>query len=248
MHKQKCLLLAMAGLLDTAQAAGTADITLLYVEHPAFHFDKHNNGKMEGLIAVPVTQAFQQAGVSYKWQQIPLARQYQILQDSQESACIVGALKNPEREKVGKFSHPIYLARPVVALTRADNAAMTDGRKLEETLRQPQLTMLSKVGYSFGKFVDDSVARYQPRTETTSAELPNMLNMLMARRGDYFFMSEDAYAALVAASSFRPEQFKLVHFSDMTKGNLRYLWCSKIVPNELLDKLNPEIDKLFRKG
>ncbi|WP_394782314.1 substrate-binding periplasmic protein [Undibacterium sp.] len=249
MHKRSCLslTLALAGVLNAAHASGV-DVTLLYVSHPAFHIDKHNTGKMEGIIAELVTQAFQQAGISYKWQQIPLARQHQILQESEESACIVGALKNPEREKAGKFSHPFYQGRPVVAMTRADNAAMEDNRKLEDTLRQPQLTILSKVGYSFGKFVDDSVARYQPRTEATSAELPIMLNMLMARRGDYFFMSEDAYAALVAASSFRPEQFKLVHFSDITKGNLRYMWCSRKVPDSLINKLNVEIDKLFKKG
>ncbi|WP_188568551.1 transporter substrate-binding domain-containing protein [Undibacterium terreum] len=248
MNKRLCLFLSLAGLLGVSHANSSDEVTLLYVEHPAFHSDKQHDGNIEGLIANPVKQAFLQAGVTYKWQEIPVARQYQILQDSQESACIVGAVKIAEREKVGQFSHPIYQSRPIIALSRADNQAMTDGGKLEDTLRNPKLVMLAKQGYSFGKFVDDSIARFKPKTEPTSAGMPSMMNMLLYKRADYFFMAEDAFGPLTSSPGYEPAQFKLSHFSDMPAGNMRYLWCTRKVPEATLKKLNIELDKLFRKG
>jgi hypothetical protein len=243
-----CGLLAMAIWLP-AHAAD--EITLLYIEHPAYHTAHKSplgSSEVSGIVADPVKLAFQRAGISYRWREIPVARQMYIVRETEEQACIVGSLKNPDREKTGKFSHPVYQGKPIVAISRADNQAMHDGVPLAETLGNPQLTLLSKVGYSFGPFVDGSVERIKPHLEATSAELPSMLNMLLHHRADYFFMAEDAFVGLVTGSGYTPEQFKLSHFTDMPHGNLRYLWCSKSVPDAWLERFNAQIDKLFIKA
>jgi polar amino acid transport system substrate-binding protein len=243
--------LAAWSLIFTLPCRADGDLTLLYIEHPAYH-TAHGaaggNGDVSGIVADPVKLALKRAGIDYHWREIPIARQRYIVGETEEQACIVGALKNPEREKTGKFSHPIYQGKPIVAVSRADNAAMRDGAPLAATLSNSHLTLLSKIGYSFGPFVDGSVDQLKPKVETTTAELPNMLKMLLVNRADYFFMSEDAYDGLVRGSGFELRQFKLSHFSDMPAGNLRYLWCSNSVPENWLARFNTQIDKLFVKA
>jgi hypothetical protein len=102
-----------------------------------------------------------------------------------EPACVVGAVKTPEREQIGKFTHPLYQALPIVALSLADNARLASGRPLQRTLADPELKLLAKEGYSFGSFVSAALARTAARIEVARAttELLRSTGRLLERRG-----------------------------------------------------------------
>jgi hypothetical protein len=34
-----------------------------------------------------------------------------------------------------------------------------------------------------------------------------------------------------------------LHFSDEVPGEARYLWCTRLVPDATIDRLNEELDK-----
>ena len=226
------LFLQCFSTLGMAQA-----LDLLYNRHDAYHA-MAETGKMEGLLVNPVEQAMRDAGVTFQWLEVPVGRQRLILTTGQQAACVVGALKTPERELIGRFTLPFYQALPIVALGLADNALLISDRRLAETLENPKLTLLAKSGYTFGSFVTDSIREAGPKTLTTSAEIPNMVKMLSHRRADYFFAAEDAIAPMLRKLEFQPELFKITRFSDMPPGNLRYLWCTHKVPERTIKALN----------
>ena len=230
------LLLAPAGL--RAQ-----QLELLYNRHAAYH-SADANGQVHGLLVDRINLALQSTAIHAVWREVPVARQREELRGNEQAACVVGALKTPDRVGLGKFSAPFYRALPIIAVSRADNPRMVSGRPLRVTLEDPQLTLLAKDGYTFGAFVTAQIERSRPKTMRTLTEVPNMVAMLGGKRADYMFMAEDAFAPLVHSLGYPPGRFKITRFSDMPEGNERYLWCSLRVPDAMLAQLNRAFARL----
>src|SRR5471032_2033264 len=153
------LLLAPAGVC--AQA-----LELLYNPHAAYHYAAAN-GQVQGLLVDRINAALQSTDIQVVWREVPVARQRDELRRNERAACVVGALKTPERVGLGKFSAPFYRAMPIVAISLADNPRMVSGRPLRQTLEDPQLTLLAKDGYTFGAYVTAQVERSRPKTMRT---------------------------------------------------------------------------------
>jgi len=230
------LLLAPAGV-------GAQQLELLYNRHAAYH-SVDASGRVQGLLVDRINTALQATDIHAVWREVPVARQREELRRNAQAACVVGALKTPDRLDLGKFSAPFYRALPIVAISLADNRRMVSGRPLRRTLEDPQLTLLAKEGYTFGAYVTAQLERSRPKTMRTLTEVPNMVAMLGGKRADYMFMAEDAFAPLVRSLGYPPGRFKITRFSDMSEGNERYLWCSQRVPDAMLAQLNRAFARL----
>jgi polar amino acid transport system substrate-binding protein len=241
--KIPCCLAALLAM--PMPAPPPAPLVLAYNRHAAYH-DAAPGGGVAGLMSGPLESAFRQAGVPFEWRQVPLARQREMLRQNREPVCVVGALRLPEREEIGKFSHPFYRGLPVVAMGLRANARLVSGHRLRETLEDPQLVLLAKNGYSFGPYVSQALEQSHPRVVSTNTEVANMVAMLVSHRADYLFMAEDAFMPLVRASGFPLDWFKIAHFSDAPGGNARHLWCSARVDDAVLARLNAQFDRQFR--
>ena len=68
-----------------------------------------------------------------------------------------------------------------------------------------------------------------------------MLKMLQHNRIDYFFISHEEADSLIESSGIPKNNFKYIAFSDMPKGEKRYLLCSKKVGDDIIEKLNSAI-------
>ena len=103
--------LALVGTLAAGLtlAAGTdgVPLRLLYQERPPYTMHK-SGGAVEGLLAEPVQQAAARAGIVVRWELTPSQRQLLLVQTGQEPVGGVGWFRNPEREKLGRFSRPLY--------------------------------------------------------------------------------------------------------------------------------------------
>ena len=230
------LLLAPAG-------ARAQPLELLYNRHAAYH-SADASGQVHGLLVDRINTALPSTDIHAVWREVPVARQREELRRNERAACVVGALRTPDREDIGKFSAPFYRALPIVAISLADNPRMISGRPLRLTLEDPQLTLLAKDGYTFGAYVTAQLERSRPKTMRTLTERPNMVAMLGGKRADYMFMAEDAFAPLVRSLGYPPGRFKITRFSDMPQGNERYLWCSLRVPDAMLAQLNRAFARL----
>jgi polar amino acid transport system substrate-binding protein len=214
-------------------------ITIHYHERPPYYVTGPLG--VYGLCVDPVKKAFLAADIPVKWVKTPAVRQLDILQYDGKNNCIIGWFKNPAREKYAVYSHYIYQDKPTIALARADNHRMVSGRPLEETVKNPDLVLLQKQGYSYGQFVDDMIAAYHPKQQIITAENIGMLKSIHAGLADYFFIAEEEARELIRTSGLPADDFTSVRFSDVPMGNKRYLLFSRKTDQTYIEKINAAI-------
>jgi polar amino acid transport system substrate-binding protein len=200
-----------------------------------------------GLCADPAKLVLMKAGIPFRWQKTPAKRQLNIIKSNKMRECLLGWFKTPKREKFAKYTQHIYQDKPSIALARADNKQIISGRPLEETFSNPNLILLRKDSYSYGQFVDEKIAELNPKHEITADENIGMLRMIHSKRADYFFVAEEEAEELIVSSGLPKSDFKYVRFSNMPKGNKRYILFSKKVEDEVIEKINAAI-KIYVHG
>ena len=112
------------------------------------------------------------------------------------------------------------------------------GGTLESLLKNEDLRLLVKSGYSYGKVIDDLIVRFNPKRIDVTVENVNMMRMLNFNRADYFFTSEEEAEGMIKSAGFPSNDYKFIHFSNMPPGNKRYLLCSMQVDQKTIEKLN----------
>jgi hypothetical protein len=231
--------------LDTAPLDGDAspDDTIVVYYHERRPYYVSTPNQVHGLIADRVNWVFKEAGIPYVWRKTPAKRQLEVIRDDAERACAVGWFKTPAREAYGRFTLPIYIDNPTMALARADNDQIRSGGALAQTLTNRRLRLLRKDGYSFGTYIDERLERHTPREVVTTAENMSMIKMIHTHRADYFFISREEAEDLILCSGLPGKDFKFIQFSDMPAGNKRYLICSRQIDEMTLLRLNRAIKK-----
>lgn len=237
-----CCALVWAAVAGAAQAVGTsaAPLRLLYQERPPYSVQKPG-GVVDGLLVAPVLQALARADIVARWELTPSQRQLLLVQTGQDPVCALGWFRNPEREKLGRFSRALYRDLPMGALVRAD-VAMTDGQSLNSILASPLVTVLTKEGYSYGAEIDRWLTQLPGRRVSTGSEPPQLVRMLMAGRADLMLVAPEEGQLLMAGAA--PGQLRMVRFADVGPGLERHLYCSFAVPPELLRRLDRELERV----
>lgn len=225
--------------LSAATQPGDGEIVVHFHERRPFYLAYKNEAR--GLVANPIGQAFAYADIPFIWQETPATRQLDIIKNNTDASCAAGWFKTPEREAFGQFSLPIYQDKPFVAITRADNTLLGETETLERVLQERRLQVLVKDGYSYGPYIDSHLRRLAPRQVITTADNQSLMRMIQTYRADYCFMTEEEAQDQLLFSGLKKSDFKLVRFSDMPRGNKRYLICSKMVDQETLKRLNGAI-------
>lgn len=215
----------------------------LYFNERVPYLESKGNGRVEGLTASPANRALELASIPYAWKKATAEQQLAVINRNQEQACLVGWFKRPERELVGKYSAPLYAGKHMVALGLASNPRLQAKMRLADLMRDDQLTLLVKEGYSYGQILDQQIRNFSPRVMVATGENINMLNMLVYKRADYFLVSEEEANALIQRSDRSPAEFRLSYFVETIKEDPRYFWCTKRVPDALISKLNRVLEK-----
>jgi hypothetical protein len=194
-----------------------------------------------GLTATPATLAFKNSGIPFQWEDTPFKRQMKIIEDNEGCDCLVGRFKTADREKLAKFTHPIYQDKPQIALARADNEKLQNQMSVDSILSNRQLTLEIKEGYSYGVVLDEKIARYKPNVDRTVGENITLLKKIHSARADYFFIAQEEADGLLDSSGIPKNDFKYISFSDIGEGEKRYIICSQKVSEEIIEKLNRAI-------
>lgn len=214
-------------------------ITMLY--HERIPYAVTSNGSVQGLTATPVTLAFNKSGIDIDWIETPVKRQLLAIKMNKGCQCSIGWFKNSERETFARYSASIYQDKPQVAITSAHNKSLVSQRSLADALKNKQLSLLVKDGYSYGKFIDQKIQQYQPTTHSVLYENLKMLSLIYHQRYDYFFIAPEEVNYLIDASGFTRTDFKIIRFKDMPEGEKRYILCNKKVSEETIRRLNSNI-------
>jgi uncharacterized protein (TIGR02285 family) len=210
-----------------------------------YYFDRipyavaDDRGGVSGLCAAPAAKAFQKAGIPFQWKKMPSKRQLATIKYNKKKACGIGWFKNSEREEFARFTDPIYQDKPAITISRKENKAIERHRNLQTLLKDKSIKLLVKDGFSYGTYIDGLIDKYNPDVVkvVTSTNI-QMLQMILARRADYYFTSEEEAEHMIQSAGYSVSQFQLQHYSDMPAGNRRYIICSQQVSPETIDLLN----------
>lgn len=213
----------------------------LYYNERAPYLETVDEGIVKGLSATPAALAFQKAGIPFVWKKLPSKRQMNVLKSNTGQDCLVGWFKNAEREKFARYTLPIYQDKPTIGLALFSNTLLETGVTLESVLNKQKIRLLVKDGYSYGSYIDAKINALNPKRIPTTAENTNMIQMLYVDRADYMFIAEEEAETLIKRAGYKKEEFKYVTFSDVPKGNHRYILCSQQVGPSVIEKLNAVI-------
>jgi hypothetical protein len=105
-------------------------------------------------------------------------------------------------------------------------------------LNKKNIKLLIKDGFSYGKYLDNNIAKYQPTTISSLTTNHNMLNMIKNKRADYMLISYEEAYNLFQTDITLEKNMKIRYLTDIPKGNKRYLMCSQKVPDSFINKIN----------
>lgn len=108
-----------------------------------------------------------------------------------------------------------------MVVTRADNALRINHGTLEKLLRDPNLTMGVKLGYSYGQYIDALIERLEPVTMRSSQDTGGLVRMLVGRRFDYMLTAPEEFSSMAARLGIAGKDITSVTLSDIPDGNDR---------------------------
>ena len=227
----------LGGLLwALASGAAAQSLTLHYQERTPYSATQPD-GSVAGLVATPAAQALAQAAVDYVWARTPSQSQLALIQDGRGLHCGVGWFRNAERAALGKFSKPLYRDRPFGALARDDSPLRT-GQSSAEALALAGDRLLVKEGYSYGAQLDRLIAERASPPQKTSAEMQQMLRMLLAGRAGWIIVTPEEAQVLRQGAGTAAQGLRSVVFSDIAAGETRHLYCNRAVPDAWLARID----------
>lgn len=236
----------MPGGLAFACAVATADATQVlqihYQVRPPFS-EVRPDGSIAGVLADPTSAALKRAGVVHHWQQTPGQRQLLLIQAGEGWHCGLGWFRLPEREGLGKFSKPIYRDRPFVALTREDSPVVA-GSSPAALLASAGTVLLAKEGYSYGAVLDNLLLQHPGAVRRTTAESTQMVRMILARRADWMLITPDEAGPLLQQLGPGAGEVRMRPLGGVPAGNQRYLYCSRAVPDGVIDAFNRALTEI----
>lgn len=214
--------------------------TIYYLERVPY-YSTHMDGTVQGVIADRVRLVFEKAGIPIRWEQLPAKRHMLYLENNRGKFGTIGWYKTKERVEFAKYSEHIYQNKTRIALARKDNKKIVSNLPLAEILSGRNLTLLIKSGYSYGTFIDEAIAKFNPDRKEITTDSIGMIKLIHGRRYDYFFTSEEEAEALIQSAGYRKEEFQFIRIKDAPPGLKRYILYSRNVDDKLIQAVDKAI-------
>ncbi|HVO03460.1 MAG TPA: transporter substrate-binding domain-containing protein [Candidatus Cybelea sp.] len=240
------LLLAMIGVAREASAedAQGGDALILYYHERPPYSAQQPDGSVRGITADIAAAALQAAGVAFRWTDLPSARQMEVIRRGETRVCGLGWFKTTDREAFAKFSGPIYHDRPSIVVARADDQRFAGTPTIDALFGNKALTLLTKTGYSYGAELDQKIASEAPTKRTDASDNRTMLGMISHARVDYMIMAEEEAKDLLGQADITQWGLAIYPLQNAPAGELRYLMCSKAVPDEVIRRIDEKLPQV----
>jgi polar amino acid transport system substrate-binding protein len=170
----------------------------------------------------------------------PSQRQLRLIEEAQGLDCGIGWFRNPAREAKGRFSAMLYRDQPLGLIARS-NLGWSDSLTMQQALQRNDARLLIKQGFSYGAQFDVLLAQRVRAPESSSADVPVLMRMLLGDRADWMPVApeEGQWLLSLPTEAGQPTgQFQLLRFADAPPGGSRHLYCNKAVPAEWLQRLD----------
>ena len=238
MIRAACAAIILLTLSGSASAED--ELTLYYHQRPPYSA-KQADGSVRGITADIAAQALTVAGVPYRWEELPSARQMEVIKRNEGESCGLGWFKRPDREGFAKFTAAIYHDLPTIVVARADDARFAGTPSIDALFAEKTLTLLTKTGYSYGTEIDGKIAAQKPNARADASDNRIMLGMVSRERVDYMIMAEEEAKVLLSQADFADAGLAVYHLANPPVGEYRYLMCSQSVPDAVIARINQAI-------
>jgi len=198
---------------------------------------KEDKNSISGLVAIPLIKALNEANITYTLKNKPSKRHLKEIKANKKAICAVGWFKNPKREKFAKFTKPLYQDKPIGILTNINNN-IQNNITFDKLFSINNLSVLIKDSYSYGSFIDKKLKKLN--IKKTKASNLNMVSMVAKKRATFMFISFEEVKEIMKNHKYK-NKIKFIQIKDAPKGNNRYLICSKLVDDNIINKLNKGI-------
>ena len=214
----------------------------LYYENRAPYMEI-NNGELAGAEGLLASAALKSAGITVNLSEAPVARQTALISNNTEPACAVGLYWTAERARMGKYSLPLTHSQPQSIVIRANNTKVTTTDRLVDLLANPSFSLILRNGYSYGADVD---AILKEAKATILRPYDNSLERIRQVQlgivdGAMFTPFEAEY--LIKQLGPQGNDLIVKQFKDAPDGKPRHLYCSKMVDDSLIKKINEALRK-----
>ena len=231
----------MAFSFPSVAAEPVPEVTLYYYERMPFFGD--SGGKPAGLLIGISELIFDEAGINYKFINVPVVRFFESLRKPGNS-CLIGALRTKEREAIYTYSDDfIYRDQPFrIIVSKAKRKTLPERPTIKQVL-ESGLRLGVTEGYVYGDWLDRKIAEHQPIVQKINIgnETEKMHKMLIAGRFDYMVAVAEEARHVVAKDQEHRSRLTTVEIADAPRGNMRYLLCSKGIDSAILQKINAAI-------
>lgn len=217
------------------------EVELMYYERaPLFYTDI--SGSPSGLMIDKLKTSLNGSSHKVSFAIFPAKRQFTEIVANKRATCGIGWFKNTEREKLGKFSHPIFTDEPLVLITHK-SIPLKNSETLVDFFKRQELTYLKKNGFSYGDEIDALENAMEPKVHVVSTSTSSMFEMVGKRKWYYTLLDGNEVNFIVKNN---PKLLDSIHFTrikENSKGNVRYLLCSAKTPDKFLNDLKTGVVK-----
>lgn len=242
MRAMAALLLAGACALAGAEEPGK--VILAYFERPPYYYSA--GGLPKGFLLERAQLILERAKVPFELRELPSMRIAALIREGSQPIVSVGWFKTAERLAYSRFSDPIYRNRPQGILVRAARAGEFKNLPTFAALSSsPRFTLGAVEGFSYGVWFDPILAGMSKRVQYLNSDPVHLAAMLGAGRFDYMVLDREEVDWVIETAGLRRADFSVVEYPDIPEGNLRYLWCSPSVGEEVLQRINEAVKTLF---
>ncbi len=215
------------------------DIVILNVytfNRPPLYIVQKN--RFSGILIEKARKIFDQAGINYKFIEIPPARILNHL-SKEKNACSIGWFKTPKRQKRFIFSKPIYSENSPFVFVIRKNLKINP----EKALNFSSFSIVLVKGFSYGETIDKKLSKSKiKKFYVPKADGRKILLILKNKRADISILTRKEAQFLVKKSEFK-DSIKIIPFNEKT-AIYRYIIFSKKTDKTIIEKINKAIEEL----
>ncbi len=205
-------------------------------------------GQVYDLYLGRLEQALAENGDSFIVRQLPIARISREIEKDETASCAFAWNHTPERQKIGKFSGPLWVSLPIVALAREEAGLSNNYEHIKDLVfDREKLGGITGFTSSVPGYIRSLLNQYEgePSLIEFPIAYPELLGLVEMGRVHYILISEKVAEAFLAQSKTRQENFHIVYFGNLTKPEARSLFCTFSTSNDLIDRFNTVYAELF---
>nr|WP_254448085.1 transporter substrate-binding domain-containing protein [Ruegeria arenilitoris] len=234
------LIVGFFAILPNALSAEEPVPVLIYDRPP--YYERQDDGTFSGLVATPIQQAFQDAGIPFSWTTALFHTHLEVIRSDEHPICAAGWFQTEEREEYARFTSPIYQDQPLIVVGRSDNPQIWVAT-FEELISQEKVEMLAPIGFSFGSEIDQKIQKSQDIVRQVATDSLRNLKRIINGFEDFTLMPPEEYSYLINQLK-GSESLLQRNFPDIPPGNTRHIICSKSFPVERIQLLNDAISHI----